>query len=460
MSRIADILVGRDFRAFLMRVFQTLNPGEHFIWNWHIDSLASALMDVIEGRGNRLIITLPPRCLKSIVVSVALPAWILGHNRCARLIVVSYAQDLSAKFSVDFRRVLESDWYRRLFPKTRIDKNSEREITTTAGGSRLATSVEGVLTGRGADIIICDDILKPQDAMSDARRSATNEWARSTLFSRLNDPANGKIIVVAQRLHVDDLIGNLLGSSHWDHLNLPAIADCDREIPIGHGRVHRFADGELLDSRRLPRHVLDDLRQQLGTAHFSAQYLQTPIPVEGNLVHWQWLQFFDQAPPRPRYEVYQSWDVAQRTSEQNDYSVCTTWFVVDERFYLVDLVRFRALYPDLRKKALEQAQAWRPNTIIVEDAGVGTALAEELNRSGFSARAFRPDKDKVSRLSAQSAKIECGRVLLPRDANWLPDLKAELLAFPMSRHDDMVDSISQMLTWWDEKPGWARIRRV
>ncbi|MFO1088044.1 MAG: phage terminase large subunit [Hyphomicrobiales bacterium] len=186
---------------------------------------------------------------------------------------------------------------------------------------------------------------------------------------------------------------------------------------------------------------------------------QAPIPVEGNLVRWEWIQFYEEPPVRPRYEVYQSWDVAQKTSEQNDYSVCTTWYVIGEKFYLMDLVRVRELYPDLRKRALELAQAWWPNTIIVEDAGVGTALAEELNRSGFSARTYRPEQDKVSRLSAQSAKIECARVFFPKGASWLPELKSELLSFPMSKHDDMVDSITQMLCWWDQKPGWARIRK-
>ena len=178
---------------------------------------------------------MPPRSLKSICASVALPAWLLGHDPTRRIICASYAQELSVKLANDFRLVVTSDWYRRLFPHTRLDpqKNTETEVVTTARGYRLATSVGGVLTGRGADLIVIDDPMKPQDALSDTKRQAVQQWFDTTLLSRLDDQARGAILLVMQRLHVEDLAGHVLAKDGWAHLDLPAIAEAAADIPIG-----------------------------------------------------------------------------------------------------------------------------------------------------------------------------------------------------------------------------------
>ena len=200
-----------DFRAFVHRVVQELSPGTPYQPNWHIDALGYQLERVRRGELTRLIINMPPRSLKSIVTSVALPAFLLGHYPGMRIICVSYGADLAAKHARDFRQILTEPWYQRIFPNTRISptKNTEAEIATTAGGFRLSTSTEGTLTGRGGDLIIIDDPLKPIDALSDSRRERANEWFRNTLLSRLDDKVHGSIVIVMQRVHLDDLTGNL-----------------------------------------------------------------------------------------------------------------------------------------------------------------------------------------------------------------------------------------------------------
>ena len=240
-ARIVEALIRNDFRAFVHKVFTTLTLGQTYVRTWHVDAIAWQLERVRRGEVRRLIINMPPRSLKSIAASVAFPAFVLGHDPSRRIICVSYSGELAKKHSNDFRAVLESSWYRAAFPNTRIGpfKNTETEIELTARGFRLATSVGGTLTGRGGDIIIIDDPLKPDDALSETKRSAANQWFTNTLLSRLDDKRTGAIVVVMQRVHIDDLTGFLLDQSdEWEVLSLPAIAHCDEDIPISRRAAH------------------------------------------------------------------------------------------------------------------------------------------------------------------------------------------------------------------------------
>jgi hypothetical protein len=234
-ARLLQAFLRNDFRAFLHKAFTTLSPGQTYVNTWHVEAIAQRLERVRRGEIRRLIINMPPRSLKSIASSVAFPAFVLGRDPSRRIICVSYSAELAKKHSNDFRAVLESPWYRSTFPNARIRpfKNSETEIELTARGFRLATSVGGTLTGRGGDIIVIDDPLKPDDALSETKRSAANQWFMNTLLSRLDDKRTGAIVIVMQRVHVDDLTGFLLAQSdEWEVLSLPAIAECDETIPL------------------------------------------------------------------------------------------------------------------------------------------------------------------------------------------------------------------------------------
>ena len=198
-----DTLLRLDFVSFAQRCFRELSPRSQFAMNWHIEIIAAKLMALRKGYIRRLIINMPPRHLKSLLASVAFPAWCLGHDPATQILCVSYAQELADKLSRDCRRIVASDWYRRVFP-TRLspERQAVAEFETTAQGCRFATSVGGVLTGRGADLIIIDDPLKPEEALSQAQRRATNEWFDHTLYSRLNDKQQGAIVLIMHGLAV------------------------------------------------------------------------------------------------------------------------------------------------------------------------------------------------------------------------------------------------------------------
>ena len=215
------------------------------------------------------------------------------------------------------------------------------ELVTTAGGGRYATSVGGTLTGRGADLIIIDDPLKAEEAMSEVARKRVIDWYAGTLVSRLNDKEHGPIVVVMQRLHENDLAGHLLDQGGWEHLDLPAIAVEDTDIPLGRGKVMTRRAGDILHPERESKDALDRIKAEIGSLMFSAQYQQRPIPLEGNLIRRDWFRYYDALPALRNKRIVQSWDVAMMTGDTNDYSVCTTWLMIKGDYYLIDVFRAR-----------------------------------------------------------------------------------------------------------------------
>ena len=455
---VLTALLRTDLRFFVWKCFQTILPGTPYLPNWHVDAIVHQLMRVQAGEISRLLINQPPRSLKSICVSVAYVAWVLGHDPTRRIIVVSYSSEFAAELHRQFRMIIDAPWYRALFPLMRPAKDSGTELVTTAGGSRYATSVGGTLTGRGADLIVVDDPLKAEEAMSEPARRRVIDWYAGTLVSRLNDKDRGPIVVVMQRLHENDLAGHLLDQGGWEHLDLPAIAIEDSTVPIGPGKPpFTRRPGDVLHAERESRAVLERIKAEIGSLMFSAQYQQRPVPLEGNLVKRDWFRFYDQPPsPGPGNLVVQSWDIAMMTGEANDFSVCTTWRMIKADYYLIDVFRARLQYPDLRRKIASLAARYGANTVLIEKAGPGLTLLQDLRSdlpNGMTCPiGVKPDGSKADRMVAQSAKIEAGHVYLPRETDWLDSFLLELLAFPNGRYDDQVDSVSQFLKWSATRP--------
>ncbi|MGH6678538.1 MAG: terminase large subunit domain-containing protein, partial [Bradyrhizobium sp.] len=270
-----------DLCAFIHRSFVELEQSE-FHANWHIEVLAAKLEDVRFGRCKRLIVNVPPRHLKSLATSVAFPAWLLGHEPAKQILSVTYAQDLSDNLARKSRMLMTSAFYEALFD-TRLSKRREAisDFETTEGGNRLSTSIGGVLTGRGADIIIIDDPLKADDALSETRRRSVNEWYDNTLRSRLNSQENGAIIIVMQRLHADDLVAHVQQTEAWEVLSFPAIAEQDETYniltPYGRKIIQRKT-GEVLQPSLLSLATLENQRRAMSDYHFAAQYQQNPQP--------------------------------------------------------------------------------------------------------------------------------------------------------------------------------------
>jgi predicted phage terminase large subunit-like protein len=447
-----DAILRQDLASFIAKVFEIVCPDQQYLHNWHIDLIADRLEACRRGEIKRLIITMPPRSLKSMMVSIAFVAFVLGHDPRARIICASYAQDLADKLARDCRALMTSLCYRRLFPGTRIsaNKNTAAEFTTTKRGSRLATSVGGTLTGRGGNIVIIDDPLKPLDALSDAAREAVNNWFDHTLYSRLDNKEENVIVVVMQRLHVDDPVAHLLAKGgSWVHLNLPAIAETLEDFVLADGRHVGRRVGEALHPERESVHVLEDIKREIGSLTFAAQYQQDPAPLEGGHLKWTWFKVYDAPPARqPGDLLVHSWDTACKAAEIHDYSVCTVWLVRGPDHYLLEVHRKRLEYPALKKWVVTLALQDRPDVVLIEDNGSGTQLIQELRaETDIRPIPILPKGDKVMRAMAQSAKIEAGCVYLPAQAPWLEDFKREVLSFPQGRFDDQVDSMVQLLAW-------------
>jgi predicted phage terminase large subunit-like protein len=447
-----------DFYTFLHRCFVELNPSLRFLSNWHIELLAATLQGLGKGDLRRLIINIPPRHLKSLAASIALPAWLLGHDPTLAIINVTYGQELSDKFARDCRTVMSSSWYKQAFTTRLVnERGALQELLTTRGGSRFATSVGGVLTGRGADLILIDDPLKPTDAMSEARRLGANEWFDGTLYSRLNDKANGAIAIIMQRLHEDDPVGHVLQREPWTILSFAAIAEVDESYQMDTlfgPRTFSRKIGEALHPARESIETLEIIRLTIGAYNFAGQYQQTPAPTGGGMAKEAWFRRFKPGEEPSSFDrIVQSWDTANKPTELADYSVCTTWGLKGPQFYLLNVLRKKLAYPDLRRSVLEQHAAHRPQVILIEDKASGTQLIQDLVQNGLSAvTRFEPDGDKIMRLHAQSSTIENGFVHLPTEAPWLADYLHEFNTFPNGRHDDQVDSTTQMLAWARLRP--------
>ena len=446
-------LLRADFASFAQHCFRELNPRTPFAPNWHHEFIAAKLAAVRDGRIRRLIINVPPRHLKSHLASVAFPAWCLGLEPGLQILCVSYAQDLADKLSRDCRQIVASAWYRQLFA-TRLSaqRQAMAEFETTAQGCRLATSVGGVLTGRGADIIIIDDPLKPEEALSQAQRQAANDWFDHTLYSRLNDTRTGAIILIMHRLHEDDLVGHVLAQEDWEIVRFPAIAEDDEtwalDTELG---WHSFTRqrGEALHPERQPLAILDHIRRTIGEYNFAGQYQQMPSPQGGGMIKAVWFQSYAANERPEKFErIVQSWDTANKASELSDFSVCTSWGIKGKDLYLLHVLRRRMEYPELKRAVREQAQAFAASVVLIEDKASGTQLIQELVAEGLHAvTRYQPQSDKIMRMHAQTAMIENGFVHLPKEAGWLAEYLHELTAFPKGRHDDQVDSTAQMLDW-------------
>ena len=443
-----------EFGFFLGKAFPWISGGAPLEWNWHLGAIAHQLTRIEAGDTLRLLVTLPPRNLKSITISVAWVAWMLGRDPTRNFVCVSYSGELAGKLARDCTSIIQSYWYRAIFPGTIISskRSAAHDFETTAGGGRMATSITGTLTGRGGDIIIIDDPIKPDEAQSDTTRDNVNDWYRTTLASRLNNKRTGSIICVMQRLHQYDLAGMMIEDGGWTHLSFPAIAIEDSIIDLPRGHKYYRREGEVLHASRESITTLRQIKRDQGSIIFEAQYQQNPVPADGNMISANWLRYVDPATGTPEHgQIIQSWDTASKDGIHNDYSVCITAKRCGNDIHVIDVFRQKLTFPELKKAAIRLANQHRAHTLLIEDAASGQQLYQTLRAEcplGVPVPLKqKPEGDKKSRLAGVSSMIEAGQLFLPKAAPWLAELQSELLAFPNARHDDQVDALSQLLGW-------------
>jgi predicted phage terminase large subunit-like protein len=449
---VVDAILRNDLASFLRLAFAEVSPGVTLVWGEYLDLLSARLGRVVSGQCRNLIITMPPRHLKSICVSVALPAFFLGHNPAGQVMAVSYGQELAKKFAEDTRTVMKSEFYTRIF-ETRLasPRQPPHLLATKAGGIRRATSIEGVATGVGADLLIFDDPQKPGEVLSEAIRRSSNEAYERTFLSRRNNPGICRTVIGMQRLHEDDFVGHVLGlGGDWQVLNLPAIAEMDEAMAYETfmGRfVYKRPEGAALHPERIPESELENIRNSIGEANWASQYMQRPAPAGGGLVNTAMFKRYSDADRAAGFErIVQSWDTANTNGLRSDYSVCTTWGVKEKRIYLLNVFRKRLKMAELLRAIREQDALHAPTEIIIEDHGSGTSAFQLLQNEGFTRlQAFRPRGKKDDRMAGQASLIENGFVYIPEEAHWLPEYLHELSVFPNGKYDDQVDSTSQAL---------------
>ncbi len=396
-------LLSEDLYRFTHYAFGVVRPSIPFKPNWHLEAMCHKLAQVARGEVKRLIITLPPRSLKSICSSVALTAWFLGNYPSLRVIVASYSDLLSRTHANDFRSVVNDALYRNVFPGMRLTRDTDREIVTSRRGKRIATSIDGTLTGLGGDLMIVDDPIKLGDAHSESVRLRVIDWYRTTLLSRGDDKATTRIVVVMQRVHQDDLVGHLIESGGYEVLNLPAIAQREEIYELGNGGIYTRRKGELLHAAHEPVEVLREMKREMGSIAFSAQYQQAPVPPGGNLIRRKWLQnSYTEVYPHPGDRIVMSWDVALSEVNGSDFSACAVLLIRNEVIYVLEVVHGKFPFEVLKRKIMETKGRYGDATLLIEHAPISLGLIQSLREQSISVVKYDPISDKVARVIAQS----------------------------------------------------------
>lgn len=409
--------------------------------NWHQARICKSLERVYTGRTKRLIINVPPRSGKTEIAVKSFIAWSMGLAPDSEFIHASYSKRLATANAYDIRATMQHEAYRLVFPwlKLQDDSKAKDEFRTTAGGIVYATGAEGTITGYGASkmrdsfggAIIIDDPHKAGEATSPVMRQSVIDWYQNTIQSRLNKP-DGPIIIIMQRLHEEDLSGWLLngGSGEaWEHLVIPA----------------RDESGQSFWPEQFPPEMLD--RLELTSPYvFAGQYMQRPAPLGGGIFKDEWWRFFDAMPPIKHRAIYA--DTAQKTKEQNDYSVFQCWGVTqDNQLVMLDMARGKWEAPELEtmarafwQKHHSQAYHGPLRAFKVEDKVSGTGLIQKLKREGIPIVPIQRNIDKVTRAFDAAPYIQSGNVYLMRSTPHLADFLSEAAVFPNGSHDDMIDA--------------------
>lgn len=463
----AKFIATDDLRVYTRLMWPVIEPKEKFVWGWHIDAIAEHLMAVSRGEIRNLIISVPPRHMKSIEVGVMWPSWDWLKNPAKRWIYGAYAKSLSVRDSIKCRNVIQSWLYQETFKPTwqlSDDQNQKLRFNNTATGYRIATSVDGTGTGEGGDVIVVDDPMKATDAESETMRENVINWWDQEMSTRGNNPETAARVIIMQRLHSKDLAGHCAQQGGYDILRLPAEYDDKKTITSIGWEDPRRTKGELLWPQRFTKEALEPLKKKLGSRGTAAQLQQDPKASEDGLFKRKWWKFYKQPPARGQFlRVFQFWDSAQKPGISNDNSVCATWGQTTSGFYLLDLWKGKVEYPQLIITAKLLFNKWTPNAIVVEDKGSGISLIQDLRQNTtIPVLAYDPgQRDKQVRAAAATPAVESGNCFLPEDHPEIEDFIREHEQFPDGDHDDQVDTTSQMVEYFSRQTiAQPRVRRL
>ena len=446
-SEIADNRT--DLLTFIKTMFK-VTKGADFKDNFHQKLICEELEKVVIGKTKRLIINIPPRSGKTYIAVIGFIAWCAGNFPDSEFIHASYSKRLATNNTYQARSLMQHEKYAEIFgkPEFKQDSNAKDEFRTEDGGIFYSTGNDGSITGYGAGkmrdyfggCLLVDDPHKAGEANSEVMRNNVLDWFSTTLESRKNSP-DTPIIVIMQRLHENDLSGFLLGGGNgeeWKHLNIPAVNE----------------DGSSFWEEQFP---LQDLKRLEATNsyRFAGQYMQRPSPIGGGIFKDSWWQYY-KVLPRISYRIMYA-DTAQKTKEQNDFSVFQCWGIgEDKKIYLLDMIRGKWESPELlifarnffkKNKAIKNLGTLRQ--LKVEDKSSGTGLIQQLQRENLTVVGIKRNIDKVTRALDVAPQIQAGNVFLPEEEPFINDILIEASGFPNATHDDtldpLMDAISDML---------------
>ena len=445
-------LVQANFLVFAMKAFAVLNTGRRLDNNPYLELVAQVLTEVAAGKTKRLVLSMPPRHGKTFMASICLPAWILAHDASAKILVLSYGQELADKIAYAIRAILRSHWFRQAFD-TRLAKDRAKvmDFVTTDGGGVRSLSIEGGVTGLGADFIIIDDPVEIKDCDNIKRLQRVNDLFDNEIQTRLDHPKKGRIIIVAHRLSEDDLPGHVLKKGGWKQLKLPLIAPRAREYELADEIWIREKGGLLRPGSFKPAHI-EELRQSTHPG-FETLWQQNPGGRDRLRIKEEYFPSFAPELQVRELPVVLSIDPGQKGGPNNSFSVIQVWAPKDGAHLLLDQWREQATYSEFRSQAWLFIRKYRPSVVLIEATSQGPSLSSDIRpQSGMEVVMITPAGDKVERLRKHRRTIRGGLVQLAQGAVWYQDFIDEAVQFPYGPFDDQMDALSQYLAYIAEHP--------
>lgn len=448
-QELARLEGAQDLHSYVQLSWHVVEPKHKFVDGFHIQAICEHLQAVSDGELRNLIISVPPRHMKSTAVCVMWPSWEWLKHPGIGWLFSSYSKGLSVRDSIKCRRLIQSHFYKTTFRPTwnlSTDQNQKIRFTNDKGGYRIATSVGGSGTGEGGDRIVVDDPMKATMAESEVQRQNVIDWWDNEMSTRGNDPKTSAKVIIMQRLHANDLAGHCAKEGGYEVLKLPA--EFEKKIVTCIGwEDPRTEKGELLWPERFSKTEIDALKKILGTRGSAAQLQQDPKASEDGLFKRSAWKYYKELPAKGQWiKVVQFWDTAQKPGISNDYSVCATWIQTQSGFYLADLFRDKLAYPQLKAAVKTQYAKWTPHAVQIEDKASGISLIQDFRQdSTLPIIAYDPGQsDKQIRAAAATPTVEAGNCYLPEGAPWVEDFIKEHESFPDGDNDDQVDTTSQM----------------
>lgn len=431
--------------------------------NWHLEIICQKLEDVFDGKIKRLMINIPPRSLKTEIVSIAFPAWCLGKRNNTKFMGISYSSGLAQDNSSSCRSMYESDTYLKVFPrKSRIkeDQNTKQYWTTENGWQYYASWSTGTITGKGCDIMVIDDPLKPDEAMSDIKRTSVNNNYHNTLKSRLNSKTDGAIVIIMQRLHDDDLCWHLIDQElkgsweKWEKVIVPAIAEVEDEYR---------ASWESFFPKRFPIEILSKIRTE-DPQWFSTQYQQEPVNKETQEFHEERFKYHWEWTPKetPKWlRIFTAVDPAFKTGQENDQSCIMTVWLIGHEVYILEYTAGRFPADVLQEKIIYHIRKRNPEKVGIEayqaQSMIGQFLKLELQKRWLYSNIveIKQTGDKSTKLRKLISPYRNWDIY---HKNWMDELELELKRFPRGKHDDIIDSL-QMVYEMIELHPWSWLQK-